>query len=255
MEYNDEFQGMQRESFIFYASFQEAMEDLTEHEQFVLYRAIAKYALYGELPQFGKEERMPSMCWKLICPQLDANWRRFINGSKGKDYGKQGGNPNFRKGQPNPYYPKDTPTDNGTNNPKDNPKGKTRQTSETEDKPKGCSKFDFSFVEDDYREAFYKWLEYKYDIDGRKFYKSQTSIEIAYKELLRLSGNDAQQALQIVERSIANSWNGMFELKTQQQNGNSRQYSRTPAENIAAAQNEQFRNIAATLVGEAENGY
>lgn len=249
MEYNDEFQGLQRESFIFYASFQEAMEDLEEHEQFVLYKAIAKYALYGELPQFedGLEGRLTKTIWKLIRPQLDANWRRFINGNKGKDYGSLGGNPNFKKGQPNPYYPKDNPKDN----PKETPKKKSRKIMTND----WHSKFDFSFVEDKFKEAFFKWLEYKREIDGSKFYKSQSSIETAYKCLLRLSDNNEQHALQIVEQSITNRWTGMVELKTQQYNGNSRQYNRTAAENIAAAQQEQLRNVASTLVGEAESGY
>ena len=261
MEYNEEFQGVQRESFVFYASFQEVMEEeLTEQEQYVLYRAIAKYALYGEMPNFesgdGINERMVRACWKLIVPQLDANWRRFLNGNKGKEYGKQGGNPNFKKGQTNPYKPKSKPDNNPKNNPKDNPDNNPKTATEPQAKsavPKGCSKFDFSFVDERFKEAFFKWLQYKYEIDGRKFYKSQATIEVVYKYLCEKSGNNEHEALQIVEQSIANGWSGLFELN-KKQNGNNRTSNKpTAADNIAAAQQEQLRNVAATLVGEAES--
>ena len=61
------------------------------------------------------------MAWKLIKPQLDANWRRYENGCKGRDYGQLGGNPMFQKGKKNPYYNKvDNPKDNPTITPNDN---------------------------------------------------------------------------------------------------------------------------------------
>lgn len=84
---------------------------MSESDQLVLYRAIVGYGLDGQEPPF--DSSYLRMAWKLIKPQLDANWKRYENGCKGRDYGQRGGNPIFQKGKRNPYY-------NKVDNPKDN---------------------------------------------------------------------------------------------------------------------------------------
>lgn len=118
-----------RDSFIFYKSFQDAINECSQEEQLTLYRAIANYALYREDPElFG----MAKACWVLIKPQLDANWKRYENGCKGGDYGSKGGAPkgnkNAYKGKTTPKQPqnnalaveKTTPNDNDNVNVNDN---------------------------------------------------------------------------------------------------------------------------------------
>ena len=61
-----------------------------------------------------------------------------------------------------------------------------------------------------------KWLEYRKQI--KKPYKSQMTIETCYKHLEDLSRGSLDLAEKIVEQSIANQWQGLFELK--QGNGN-----------------------------------
>ena len=61
-----------------------------------------------------------------------------------------------------------------------------------------------------------KWLEYRKQI--KKPYKSQMTIETCYKHLEDLSRGSLYLAEKIVEQSIANQWQGLFELK--QGNGN-----------------------------------
>lgn len=79
-----------RDSFIFYRSFQEAIEEASETEQLAIYRAIAGYALNRIEPILSG---VAKLAWLLIKPQLEANWKRFENGCKG---GAPEGNKNNR---------------------------------------------------------------------------------------------------------------------------------------------------------------
>ena len=82
---------MNRGSFIFYASFYEAMKCLDETNYNAVSRAINEYALYGtELELDGVAKGF----FQLIKPQIDANNRRRDNGLKG---GAPQGNSNAKK--------------------------------------------------------------------------------------------------------------------------------------------------------------
>jgi hypothetical protein len=59
------------------------------------------------------------------------------------------------------------------------------------------------------------WIDYKKT--SHKFvYKTQTSLKISFENLVRLSANKEQNAIEIINQSIANGWKGFFELKTTQ---------------------------------------
>lgn len=68
------------ESFVFYYSFFEAMEDLTDEQELALYRAISKYALCGEESQLSG---VTKLAFTLIKPQLEANRQKRLYGAKG----------------------------------------------------------------------------------------------------------------------------------------------------------------------------
>jgi hypothetical protein len=76
-----------RDSFIFYRSFYEAIKELPEKDQLLLYKAILKYSLDFEdsldLKGFAKT------VFILIKPQLEANRQRFLNGVKPKNKNKK----------------------------------------------------------------------------------------------------------------------------------------------------------------------
>ena len=77
---------MTRDTFIFYRSFYEALKDLPEKERLEVYEAIANYSLnFEEVSLSG----ISNTVFKLIKPQLDANNKRFQNGSKPKAKKKQ----------------------------------------------------------------------------------------------------------------------------------------------------------------------
>ncbi|MDE6276847.1 MAG: hypothetical protein K2M06_01925 [Muribaculaceae bacterium] len=80
---------MDRDSFIFYKSFYEAIADLPKDIKLEVLTAIIEYALYGRSPENLKP--FAKGMFTLIKPNIDVNTARFENG-------KRGG----RKGSPSP---------------------------------------------------------------------------------------------------------------------------------------------------------
>jgi len=93
---------MERDSFIFYRSFQNAISECSDADQLTIYRAIANYALDRVEPD--TLTGFARVVWLLVRPQLEANWKKFENGCKGREYGKKGGAPkgnqNAKKNNP-----------------------------------------------------------------------------------------------------------------------------------------------------------
>lgn len=71
---------MERESFIFYRSFYEAIKDLPKDIKLEVFTAIVEYALYGRLPEDLKP--FARGMFTLIKPNIDVNIVRFENGKK-----------------------------------------------------------------------------------------------------------------------------------------------------------------------------
>lgn len=100
-----------RDSFVFFRSYFEAIEEADTKSQLELYRSIALYALNREEPNL---KGLVKSAWIVIKPIIDANHQRYINGCKGGPHGKKGGAPkgntNARKQPQN--NPKTTRNDN-----------------------------------------------------------------------------------------------------------------------------------------------
>ena len=77
---------MERESFIFYRSFADMLKNLNDENRLRLLDVILDYALDGKEP---KEDGLVGAVFALIKPQIDANNRRYVNGSKGGRKPKQ----------------------------------------------------------------------------------------------------------------------------------------------------------------------
>lgn len=113
---------MKRDSFIFYRSFFEAIETLNEKDQLIIYKAICGYGIDGIEPELTG---LNNSIFTLIKPQLNSNNKKFIDGSKGKEYGKLGGRPKGKNpsgvNSKNPSGKKTkTPNVNANVNEKDN---------------------------------------------------------------------------------------------------------------------------------------
>ena len=72
---------MDRESFIFYRSFYEAIRCMPSDVQAEIYPAICEYALFGKIPKSLSE--VAKGMFTLIKPNIDVNIARFENGKKG----------------------------------------------------------------------------------------------------------------------------------------------------------------------------
>ena len=84
---------MDREnSFVFYRSFKESIDNSPSEDRLVLYEAIANYALNGTSPDLSGGTI--KMIWPLIEPQLKANRDKRQNGRKGGAPRKTNGSDN-----------------------------------------------------------------------------------------------------------------------------------------------------------------
>lgn len=91
--------------------------------------------------------------------------------------------------------------------------------------PKGGQEKDKpSFVDPAFETVFSTWLEYKHQ--RRESYKGEKSLKVCYNKLVKLSGNNPDVAMAIVEQSMANNWSGIFELKDNKNGNNSQQQNR-----------------------------
>lgn len=102
-----------RDSFVFYRSFIDAIEDLPENQQLAVFKAISYFALNEDAP--NNLEGFQKTIFRMAEPLLSANTKRYKNGKKGGYHGKKGGRP--RKDE----KPQNNPTGDLENNPKITP--------------------------------------------------------------------------------------------------------------------------------------
>lgn len=102
------------------------LEEGDTDNAYALLFAIPNYAFDGVEPNF---KGLMLANWRTIKRQMDASMVRYDNSKKN---GRKGGSPNFKKGQPNPYYPsgKDNQRDNQDDNQDDNLKEEIRNNEE-----------------------------------------------------------------------------------------------------------------------------
>lgn len=78
------------DSFVFYASFKEALELVPDEEYAGCVKCVLEYAFNGD---DISETQMEKIIMALVKPQIDANRKRRKNGEKGKEFGSLGGRP------------------------------------------------------------------------------------------------------------------------------------------------------------------
>ena len=109
-----------QESFVFYISFFESLQECPDDVRLEVYEAIMKYALYtdAELKLSGVSKSL----FTLIKPQLDANFKRRENGKKGAEFGVLGGRPKKPQSDKNktPKKPLKNPNETPNVNVNDN---------------------------------------------------------------------------------------------------------------------------------------
>jgi hypothetical protein len=89
-----------------------------------------------------------------------------------------------------------------------------------------ATELDFSMFDNSLIEILWKdWKEYKQSQHNEKFKNSKTE-QVAINKLAELSNNRSDTAKKIIEQSISNLWKGLFELKTQQQNATTSNFTK-----------------------------
>ena len=89
---------MERNSFVFYKSFFEAVSDLDDDIRLAYYEAIFRYALNGEESQ---DNPLVNAMLRLVKPQIEANNKKYENG-------KKGGRPKKEETEENPEVSEDS---------------------------------------------------------------------------------------------------------------------------------------------------
>lgn len=128
---------MQREWFVFYASFLSAIEHLPETNQLRAYQYLTGYALrWVDPPQW--EDGIAYAIYLMAKPQIDKNNERFVNwcrwgapqwnSNAAKDWGNTTKQPKTTEGQPT--HEKKQPKEKDKDNVKDNVKEKDTSSNE-----------------------------------------------------------------------------------------------------------------------------
>ena len=104
--------GNNRTSFVMYESFE--MQKLPDNLRLRYYDSLIAYGLRQEAPDLSDSWELESI-WKLVTPQIDANYKKFLNGSKG---GAPRGNQNASKGEKQPKNNQKTTENNPMSNEK-----------------------------------------------------------------------------------------------------------------------------------------
>ena len=176
---------MSRDSFVFYSSFALAANTLGDKARLKLYDSVVKLGLCcaeneTELNQVCADiessliqNRNVFAQFLLIKPQIISNFKKFINGSKGKEYGALGGAPKGNKNATK-NNPKTTPNVNVNDNVNDNVNVNI--------KIKEKSKNDFS---DEFEQWWVKYPNKKSKQDALKvFSKILSTKKATFEELM-----------------------------------------------------------------------
>lgn len=185
---------MNRNSFVFYASFYEAIKEMPREIQGEIYTAIIEYGLYGKETENLKQ--IAKAMFTLIKPQLDANTRRYENGCKGAEHGKKGGRPPKEKTVKNPTK---TPNDNDNEKEKENVKERDTNVSEKKNKEEDSSSL--QAPETDY-DRFNTWIKDNapYCANPKNFSKQISQTAFASLKKLYTGSQIADIILQIENR-------------------------------------------------------
>lgn len=231
---------------IFYKSYLDAVkliEDPAAQNEALL--AILEYGIDGKVPE-KFDHSAAQIVFTMARPQIDANIKRRSDGAKG-------GRPKAE----NPTFENEkrvvSETEKGgfsesekegfakseTNNKKNN-KNKDKEKDKEEGKKEDNARAREETFNDPALEAkWQEWLEYRKEI--KKPYKSEKSVTQAAENLKKLAGfgtsRDApQRAIEIINQSIGNGWQGLFAVKNETaRSGTTRSFRNDTAEAIGAS--------------------
>lgn len=223
-----------KNSFILMTKYESIFADMSDRQAGILIKAIFHYVATGETMDSLNDVEVKT-AFKFVKLDLDYNNKKYIdqcyqNALNGKKGGAPKGNNNAKKQpkQPTACFITET-TDRLKNKPNDVDVDidvdidVDNKTTKTPLPPLG------ELAGKPLAKIFAKWLEYRKQI--KKPLKGDLSIHGAYDKLERLSGGDIAKAEQIVSQSVANGWQGLFDLKEDRGIEHGTDYNRNPEPN------------------------
>ena len=206
---------MDRSRFSFFKSYYESFKDLPENVVGLVVKAMGAYFFEGEEPEL---EGLAKSVFSLIKPVMDSSKKKAENGAKG---GAPEGNTNALK-----------QAKNNLKTSKKQANDKQKQAIRNRNKEKDIGEEDIGvgnintkekpvyFPNDEVlNSAFEDFIAHRKTI---KKPMGEKAIELAINKLGKLSGGDNEKAIEIINQSIMNGWQGLFEVKG---NGNSNSQS------------------------------
>lgn len=190
-----------RDSFIFYSSFAQAAQTLGDKARLKLYDAVIKLGLCcaenvtelervcNEIETSLAQNRNAFAQFLLIKPQIIANFTRYLNGKKGKDFGMLGGAPKGNKNA-SKNNPKTTPNVNVNVNVNENDNINNSFSSFSENQPQKTDEHSSDFEE--------FWKEYPKQRAGNK-----QKAFASYKRVLKERRATVEELLEAVKRYSA----------------------------------------------------
>jgi hypothetical protein len=230
-----------KESFVFYKSFFEAISLCPEELQLELYKSIANYALSNIEPDFSNNTSL--LVWKLIKPQLDANNKRFVNGCKGGAPKGNKNNPNGRRGKTNitnqePTENQPNVNDNDNDNDNDNVNDNVNESKKSDNS--------LSHTHDNCDKKLFEWLQTNAPYISKNFTHLITSEELTelkekyplsriYETILELENRkDLRKKYENLYRTLLN-WLRCDNVEK------SKQYDRRRGSDVEATSAEDFK--------------
>lgn len=183
-----------RDSCIFYRSFFESINELPDANKLEIYNAIFSYSLNFNEPVLTG---LSKSIFTLIKPQLDANIKRFNNGLQPKD--KQVKSKTEAKHKQSRSKVKANNNVNNNDNVNQNVNENNNYNENIGETPKTPMELKFD-----------EFIKYRKAKKNKILPESMQSFK---NKLWKLSGQNTDVAIQILEQSIANGWQGIFELK------------------------------------------
>lgn len=213
---------IEKETFIFHLSWMEAFADFPTDVRCEILDTIIAYAKNRTVPNLSP---VAKMAFKFIKKDMDYDIRCYeLTCERNRENGRKGGRPKkqenpavFEETQQNPKKPSgfsENPTE--PKKPQNNINVDNNNGSSKEDiviiKEKPKKEKAFEGYSEDWIKLFNEWLEYK--AAKKQGYKSEKSLRAMADQLYKLASGDIETARLIVNQSLANNWNGLFQLKT-----------------------------------------
>lgn len=247
-----------KKSFVYYTDWAEQLLELPKELRLKIDDAIKRYVLYGEEPT--DKEVLYSM-FGLMRLQIDRDVEKWEDiREKRSEAGKRHkGNQHTKTEQMEQMEQMFQNGTNGTVNvnanvnvnglSNDNIKENSKRTTS---KVKHDDESLPDYVTPDFADIYREWMNYRSQVG--KPYKSDIGRKRFYNELVRLSDGDPEKARLIIQQSEANEWQGIFELKQdnnndyEQRNTNNRPNNRpSPEQNIADAQKAAIERMQSVI--------